>query len=180
MSLTLTSLLSDSAIFLLRSMQRDECLIPIRACKNVLTLGRSREKMWYRECAPFDSQASQLFAIRFNSHSHHQLQCSLEILWKYTTLHEVPKGLHPPLPSSVVDSIMQKFAVHRFLESVSWLGIVWHQLSWNWYKRRVLSHDPASERGQRSQKTAALAAADCHERSVCSRVWLIPLPQRCF
>lgn len=30
-SLTLTSMLSDSAIFLLRSMQRDECLIPIGA-----------------------------------------------------------------------------------------------------------------------------------------------------
>lgn len=32
--LALTSPLSDSAIFLLRSMQRDECLIPISARKN--------------------------------------------------------------------------------------------------------------------------------------------------
>lgn len=33
--LALTSPLSDSAIFLLRSMQRDECLIPISASQNV-------------------------------------------------------------------------------------------------------------------------------------------------
>lgn len=40
--LALTSPLSDSAIFLLRSMQRDECLIPISAGQNVSTLGEKR------------------------------------------------------------------------------------------------------------------------------------------
>lgn len=49
-SLTLTSLLSDSAIFLLRSIQRDECLIPIRAKKkkkNVLTLESSKDDAFF-------------------------------------------------------------------------------------------------------------------------------------
>lgn len=40
--LALTSPLSDSAIFLLSSMQRDECLIPISAGQNVSTLGEKR------------------------------------------------------------------------------------------------------------------------------------------
>lgn len=40
--LTLTSQLSDSAIFLLRSMQRDECLIPIGAHRNERLIEKSR------------------------------------------------------------------------------------------------------------------------------------------
>lgn len=40
--LALTSPLSDSAIFLLRSMQRDECLIPISAGQNVSPIGKKR------------------------------------------------------------------------------------------------------------------------------------------
>lgn len=58
LSLTLTSVFSDSAIFLLRSMQRDECLIPIRASKNVHSEVKEKKRVLG------DYQSLQSFDIR--------------------------------------------------------------------------------------------------------------------
>lgn len=57
--LALTSPLSDSAIFLLRSMQRDECLIPISAAQDVAPLGAKGNGRWNR-CAPPSLLTSEL------------------------------------------------------------------------------------------------------------------------
>lgn len=52
------SVFSDSAIFLLRSMQRDECLIPIRASKNVHSEVKEKKRVLG------DYQSLQSFDIR--------------------------------------------------------------------------------------------------------------------
>lgn len=120
--LTLTSLLSDSAIFLLRSIQRDECLIPIRASKNVLIEVKIKQRVptVFRvpPSLPWD-----------NSHSHPKPICSFEILRlsKDTKLHEVPPKTSQP--QSVVVPMVEKFAVRRcaFSERKG-KGIIWHHL----------------------------------------------------
>lgn len=74
---TLTSMLSDSAIFLLRSMQRDECLIPIRASRETCShFDRSKEKKkagWMRGAQRTDAPPSRcpglLTSLPFNKSS---------------------------------------------------------------------------------------------------------------
>lgn len=97
------SVFSDSAIFLLRSMQRDECLIPIRASKNVHS--HLTEVKRENVCLAIISPLSPLTLDNF--HLHPKLRSSLEIpiLLKDTKLHEVPKALRPLSPQCVVDSM---------------------------------------------------------------------------
>lgn len=108
---TLTSALSDSAIFLRRSMQRDECLIPIGARRSV-TPDRSEER------SELPVRLSVLPPARREARARAPKRAALQVerktcARKQTEL-QVPRAEPPLLPRDATGGMLQKFAVRRF------------------------------------------------------------------
>lgn len=120
--LTLTSPLSDSAIFLLRSMQRDECLIPISAGQNVSPIGKKRTDGGTSARLPPDKRPPYFYPPA-NKHPVYPLQKTVLQAKIMTTTQKLRQVLRLPglLLRSAEGFPVQKFAARCrvFLVSIA-------------------------------------------------------------
>lgn len=122
--LALTSPLSDSAIFLLRSMQRDECLIPISAGQNESPIDKKRTDGGTSARLPPDKRPPHFYPPA-NKHPVYPPPQKKTVLQAkiITTTQKLRQVLRLPrlLLRSAEDSPVQKFAAHCrvFLVSIA-------------------------------------------------------------